>query len=80
MWAEPLTAAAERVGAARKLDDVFSLELGWFPTTGMETVYLFHTGWARVLDIAHHLVLPAVTLSLFYMALYKSCRTHSHPS
>jgi peptide/nickel transport system permease protein len=49
---------------------VFSLELGWFPATGMETVYLFHTGWARVLDIAHHLVLPAVTLSLFYMALY----------
>jgi peptide/nickel transport system permease protein len=49
---------------------VFSLQLGWFPATGMETVYLFHTGWDRVVDIAHHLVLPAVTLSLFYMALY----------
>jgi peptide/nickel transport system permease protein len=49
---------------------VFSLRLGWFPTSGMETVAAFYGGWRRVLDIAHHLVLPALTLSLFYMALY----------
>lgn len=49
---------------------LFSLRLGWFPTSGMITIEAFHTGWARVLDIAHHLVLPAVTLSLFYLALY----------
>ncbi|MBK0399521.1 ABC transporter permease [Limibaculum sp. M0105] len=49
---------------------VFSINLGWFPTSGMETIAAFHTGWARVLDIAHHLVLPAITLSLFYLALY----------
>jgi ABC-type dipeptide/oligopeptide/nickel transport system permease subunit len=36
----------------------------------METVAAFHEGWARVVDIARHLVLPALTLSLFYMALY----------
>ena len=49
---------------------VFSVNLGWFPTSGMETIAAFHTGWDRVLDIAHHLVLPALTLSLFYLALY----------
>jgi peptide/nickel transport system permease protein len=49
---------------------VFSLKLGWFPISGMETVGAFHEGWARLADIAWHLVLPAITLSLFYMALY----------
>ncbi|MDH3693134.1 MAG: ABC transporter permease [Gammaproteobacteria bacterium] len=49
---------------------VFSIWLDWFPTSGMENVVMFYEGWERVLDIAHHLVLPAVTLSLFYMALY----------
>ena len=49
---------------------VFSVWLDWFPTSGMEDVVQFYEGWARVLDIAHHLVLPAITLSLFYLALY----------
>src|SRR5688572_7422937 len=49
---------------------VFSLKLDWLPTSGMETVAAFHEGWARVVDIARHLVLPALTLSLFYLALY----------
>jgi peptide/nickel transport system permease protein len=49
---------------------VFSLKLDWLPTSGMETVAAFYEGWARVVDIARHLVLPALTLSLFYMALY----------
>jgi len=49
---------------------VFSIKLDWLPTSGMEAVAAFHEGWARVADIARHLVLPAVTLSLFYMALY----------
>jgi peptide/nickel transport system permease protein len=52
------------------LIEVFSLKLGWFPTSGMETVAAFYEGWDRVADVAHHLVLPALTLSLFYMALY----------
>ncbi len=49
---------------------VFSIWLDWFPTSGMEDVVAFHEGFARVADIAHHLVLPTVTLSLFYLALY----------
>jgi peptide/nickel transport system permease protein len=36
----------------------------------METVGAFNEGWARVRDVAHHLVLPVVTLSLFYLAVY----------
>jgi peptide/nickel transport system permease protein len=49
---------------------VFSLKLGWFPTSGMENVAAFYEGWDRVKDIAHHLVMPTITLSLFYLALY----------
>jgi peptide/nickel transport system permease protein len=49
---------------------IFSVKLGWLPTSGMETVGAFHEGWARVLDIGRHLVLPALSLSLFYLALY----------
>ena len=48
----------------------FSIRLDWFPTSGMEDVVAFNEGFARVADIAHHLVLPSITLSLFYMALY----------
>jgi len=49
---------------------IFSVKLDWLPTSGMETVGAFHEGWARVRDIARHLILPALSLSLFYLALY----------
>lgn len=49
---------------------VFSLRLGWFPTSGMITVGVPMTGPQAVIDILHHLVLPSVALSGFYMALY----------
>jgi peptide/nickel transport system permease protein len=49
---------------------IFSIWLDWFPTSGMEDVVAFNEGFARVVDIAHHLVLPTITLSLFYLALY----------
>ena len=49
---------------------VFALKLRWFPTSGMENVAMFYEGWDRVKDIAHHLVMPTITLSLFYLALY----------
>ena len=48
----------------------FSLALDLFPTSGMEDVVMFYEGWEQAVDIAHHLVLPAITLSLFYIALY----------
>lgn len=49
---------------------VFSIKFGWFPTSGMQEIAAFHEGWDKVVDIAHHLVLPAVTLTMFYLALY----------
>lgn len=49
---------------------LFSIKLGWLPTTGMEDVVAFNEGWDRVVDIARHLILPTLTLSLFYIALY----------
>jgi len=49
---------------------LFSIRLGWLPTSGMESIGAFKTGWARLLDIGRHLILPAGALSLFYMALY----------
>ena len=49
---------------------VFSLKLGWLPTSGMENVAAFYSGWEAVGDVARHLILPAITLSLFYLALY----------
>jgi len=49
---------------------VFSIHLDWLPPFDMETIGAGYTGWARVLDIAHHLVLLAVTLGLFFTAVY----------
>ena len=37
---------------------VFSIKLGWFPTSGMQEIAAFHEGGAKWRDIAHHLVLP----------------------
>lgn len=49
---------------------LFSVWLGWLPATGMMTIGAGYTGWDHVVDVARHLVLPAVTLGLFYMAVY----------
>jgi len=49
---------------------LFSIHLDMLPANGMEDIVKFYEGWDRVVDIAHHLVLPAITLSLFYLALY----------
>ncbi len=49
---------------------VFAIRLEWLPTSGFETVGSDDEGWAHMLDIARHLVMPAVTLALFYLALY----------
>jgi peptide/nickel transport system permease protein len=49
---------------------LFSVTLGWLPTFGMYTVGANITGAAFAADVAWHLVLPAVTLALFHMAVY----------
>ncbi len=50
---------------------VFSVHLPMFPSHGMATVGGTSGGWwGDVTDVAHHLVLPAVTLGFVYLALY----------
>ncbi|WP_191569446.1 ABC transporter permease [Paracoccus yeei] len=49
---------------------LFSVTLGWLPPFGFETVGSGYTGMARALDIARHLVLPALSLGLFFTAVY----------
>ncbi|HEV7544921.1 MAG TPA: ABC transporter permease [Reyranella sp.] len=49
---------------------VFSVWLDWLPSFGMNTVGADLTGTAAVLDTARYLLLPALTLGLFYMAVY----------
>lgn len=49
---------------------LFSVNLGWLPPFGMQTLGVAMTGWERVLDVARHLVLPASTLALFFVAVY----------
>lgn len=49
---------------------VFSIYLQWLPAGGFEDITVSYTGLRRTLDIALHLVLPTLTLGLFYMAIY----------
>jgi peptide/nickel transport system permease protein len=49
---------------------VFALKLGLLPNVGYETIGAGYTGLRRALDIGWHLILPATTLGLFFMALY----------
>ncbi|MEA2803457.1 MAG: peptide/nickel transport system permease protein [Rhodospirillaceae bacterium] len=49
---------------------VFSVWLDWLPSFGMKTVGADLTGGAALLDTARYLVLPGLTLGLFYMAVY----------
>jgi peptide/nickel transport system permease protein len=48
---------------------VFSLWLGLFPVQGMHSLRYDLTGMDAVLDVIHHLVLPALTLTIFNLAL-----------
>jgi len=49
---------------------IFSIQLGWLPALGMFTIGADLAGPAFALDVGRHLILPALTLGLFFMALY----------
>ena len=49
---------------------LFSVKLGWLPSSGMYTVGADLSLAGHVLDVARHMVLPTVALGLFFMALY----------
>jgi peptide/nickel transport system permease protein len=49
---------------------LFSIHLNLLPSGGMFDVTAGRAGLAHVLDVARHLVLPSLTLALFYLAVY----------
>jgi len=49
---------------------VFSAWLGWLPPFGIETLGADYAGLRRVADIAQHMILPGMTLALYYLANY----------
>jgi peptide/nickel transport system permease protein len=49
---------------------VFSVQLGWLPPFGMHSLIPVKGALWQMLDTLKHLVLPAVTLGLFYVAVY----------
>jgi peptide/nickel transport system permease protein len=49
---------------------LFSVQLDWLPAFGLETVGAKLTGTAWLWDRVSHLILPATTLGLFYVAVY----------
>jgi len=55
----------------------FSVELKWFPVSGMTTAGAEYTGLKHVLDVTHHLILPAMVLTLGSLAyLMRYTRTN----
>ena len=49
---------------------LFTVQLQWLPMSGMSSLYDDSSLWARVLDTGRHLVLPMLSLALFYVAIY----------
>jgi peptide/nickel transport system permease protein len=49
---------------------VFAVGLGWFPVGGLVDADSTATGLANLLDQAHHMFLPALTLTLAYLGEY----------
>ena len=49
---------------------VFSTTLGWFPSGGFESPSSDLSGFSRLLDIANHMFLPVLTLTLGYVGEY----------
>ena len=48
----------------------FSLKLDLLPSGGMLTIASGKTGFAYVADVAQHLILPSLTMALYYLAIY----------
>ncbi len=49
---------------------VFAVWLAWLPPFGIETMGADYTGLARIADVAGHMILPGMTLALYYLASY----------
>jgi peptide/nickel transport system permease protein len=49
---------------------IFSVQLGWLPSSGYQTIGFEGSGLELALDMARYLILPALSLSLFFIAIY----------
>lgn len=49
---------------------LFSVKLGWLPTGGYLTIGAGLSGWALVQDGARHLLLPALAMAGFFVAIF----------
>ncbi len=49
---------------------LFSVQLGWLPSGGAESIGAGYTGLAALGDRALHMILPATSLALFFVAIY----------
>ncbi|MEC5386428.1 ABC transporter permease [Uliginosibacterium sp. H3] len=50
---------------------LFSIQLRWLPVAGMVTVGMDYANhWEYALDVARHLVLPALSLGCFFLSMY----------
>jgi peptide/nickel transport system permease protein len=49
---------------------LFTVQLQWLPMSGMSSLYDDSSLWARLIDTGRHLVLPMLSLALFYVAIY----------
>ena len=49
---------------------IFSVKLGWLPSSGHETIGLQGSALALAMDQARYLILPATSLALFFVAIY----------
>jgi peptide/nickel transport system permease protein len=49
---------------------IFGATLGWFPVGGYESYGADYTGIAHVVDVAQHLFLPMLTLTVGYLGAY----------
>ena len=74
-WVDYLLSTLALVGisvpifwAALLLLQIFAIQLGWFPASGMVSVRDSFTGARAALDVLHHLILPAIVLSLAQVA------------
>jgi peptide/nickel transport system permease protein len=49
---------------------LFSIKLGWLPSSGAESIGSTATGLAALGDKLRYMILPTISLSLFYVAIY----------
>lgn len=49
---------------------VFSIMLGWLPSSGNRSLAASHTGLDLILDRAKYMLMPAISLALFYIAIF----------